>query len=194
MRPRLHDIALAALGAAALWLLLPGPIIGRPGGPDIPARILGWGALLQADKACYQVGETARVTHAVYNYTDTDKMVFVGIFGPNGCSYTIEIRDELGQTVWQPGGLDGGFYIPPRCARAPSAPVTIPACGGRIGNRESVQLVYQNGLGIGTLGAPLPPGFYDIVFTAGYSGPHADNTTFGRGFAPSASVPIQILP
>lgn len=186
-------VGLVLMVGTTLFLSLRGDGI-RAGGRSIPARLLNWGVLLQTDKACYQVGEIAEVIHVLYNYTEADKMVFVGKFGGNGCSYRIEIRDEAGQLVWQPAGIAGGAFIPPRCSGAPSAPVSVPACGGRLGSAEPVSLVYQNPNGIGTLGAPLPPGFYNVIFTANFAGPHRDGTTLGRGFNPTASVPIQILP
>ncbi len=186
MRKLLHALVFVALGSWVTLTSVQSNLFVNAGGPSIPAQILRWGVLLQTDEACYQVGQTARVIHALYNYTEQDKMVFVNTFGPNGCSFRVEIRDEMGQIVWEP--------VAPFCSRIPSAPVTVAGCGGRTGSAFRAQLVYRNNQGVGIPGANLPPGFYNVIFTANFAGPHAGASTYGRGFAPTASVPIQILP
>ena len=153
---------------------------------DIPTGKLKWGVLLQSDEAFYEVGESARVLHAVYNFTDVDVIAYVWRFGPNGCSYRITVENAEDQVVWEP-------YIVP-CPANPSAPVTLHAGGGRLAAADSIPLVYHNSEGIGIEGDPLPPGFYTIGLEVRFDAPHADSGTYGGGLVHSASVPVQIVP
>jgi len=185
MIPRTRVSARYLLVAAALVLLATFAWSSSSARTDLTSK-LRWGVLLQTDKAFYSAGETAKVHHAVYNFTPTDVIVFVGTFGGNGCSFLVTLRDSQGQVVWEP--------IAPMCLAMPSGPVTLAAGGGRLAGVESVPLVYQNNGGVGTPGAPLPPGFYTFDFRALFDGPHRDSSTYGAGMSHAASVPIQILP
>lgn len=159
----------------------------------IPSSLLRWGVILQSDEAFYQAGSTARVTSGIYNLTDQDLEMFFSKFGGNGCSYTMDIVDSQGRVVWQAGQIIGGNYIPPMCPGVPSMPVLIARNGGRTVTTENVQLIFQNPNGIGTLGSPLPAGFYRFRFQAGYTGPLRVGQN-PAGFAPTATLPFQIEP
>ena len=71
MRKRFVLLSLALVAVSSLVVRL-----SADPGPCIPIRFFKWGLMLQSDKAFYAVGDTARVDHGVYNFTNTDLDLF----------------------------------------------------------------------------------------------------------------------
>jgi len=157
-----------------------------------PLDKLKWGVLLQTQSPFYSVGDTATALYALYNRSAEDAYGWSSQGGGNGCEYAFTIVNQNGEVVWEPGSIVGGQFFPPICTDA-IVPKDLPA-GSKINNSLQIPLVYQNGGGIGTLGDPLPAGFYSVRVEVEFHGPHRVQGTIELGLSHSASVPIQIEP
>lgn len=150
-----------------------------------------WGVTLETDRPFYRVGDAADVLYTVSNSSGRDAAGWTLVRGGNGCMYRITIVDPMGQTVWQPGSIINGQFIGPGCLFAQTA-VELPDRTWVQGG-VPVPLIYQNPGGIGVLGQPLPPDYYQVCIRVYFSGPNEQPFVL-PGLDFTACVPIRIDP
>ena len=173
---------LLSLTLGALALLPQAPLTSRAG----PAHAAGWSVQLRTDRPFYTAGDSARASFRLDNLTAENTFGLVPKSWTNGCAFSLTVLDAQGQTVWQPFTpcfFGMGF-------------VSLDS-GELLRGGDEIPLVYQNNAGIGTAGAPLPPGPYRVCLSVSFSGPTRDAVTpvggpGGLGY--SACVPIRIEP
>src|SRR5262245_2040209 len=144
--------------------------------------IVPWGVTLQTDRIYYEVGDTLDARAVIANYTGQATWGWCLVRGGMGCEYSFWIHDVvLDQAVWTPGS---------GCMFAETHTLYAPGSTRRIA--YPIPLVYQNPAGIGTPGASLPPGAYELHVRVVFHGPnrHTDAECPGGNF--SAVVPFQI--
>ena len=152
------------------------------GQPDVRDK-LRWGVALQTERPFYTGGEMMRATLGAFNFSNEDAHGWIGSSDANGCAYRMTIENDRGEIVWEPWG---------RICGTPVLFRSLPSNGGRIARSVRVPLVYDNDNGVGTQGAPLPPGFYKVTFSMQFHGPGRVPGDTPLGLDYSASVPIQI--
>lgn len=150
-----------------------------------------WGITLEANHPFYRAGGTALATARLVNLSGEDAYGWALSFGGNGCQYQFTVRDGGGNVVWQPGSIVGGQFSGPGCFFAQRF-VFLPN-KTTLEYNASIPLIYQNASGFGVLGAPLPPGWYQLCVDVQFSGPQS-SPAFLPGQNWSACVPIQIEP
>jgi len=183
----LFPALLVALGGLSTRLD-PAPSPAAPLGADN-----GWSIRLDAGKPYFAPGETLRGFFELYNGSSQDAHGFVPVKGGNGCDYRITLRDASGALVWEPGSLVGGQYQGPGCLFG--AQLIALYAGGTSHRRQfAFPLVYQNGAGVGTLGAPLPPDTYLLRADVYFAGPNHAPGSAASGFSFAAEVPLRIEP
>lgn len=162
---------------------------GSPAAPEFATP--GWNLTVQTSKPFYRVGGGARVRATSGNFTDQEARIAYNTTGGNGCRIVVRIVAQNGDVVYAPGSIVNGQYQGPGCFFGGRVVTLGP--GATEGNETQLPLIYQNPLGIGQLGAPLPAGVYrfevDLLYVGPYRSPILQN---GGGF--SASVPFQIVP
>jgi hypothetical protein len=145
---------------------------------------LKWGMLLQTDRPFYSGGDTMKAVFGVYNFSAEHAYGWSPTPDGNGygCAYAFTIENHLGEIVWEPYDVVCPAVIVYR---------DLPY-GGRIRNSAQIPLIYDNDNGVGTIGDPLPPGFYKVNLSFKFNGPSRVQGDFPLGPGFSASVPIQI--
>ena len=160
-------------------------------GPQMPAG--SWGVTVRMDEVFYKVGSEAWTSWELFNGTGQDAFGFSPVRGGNGCEFAVQVRDLIGNVLWQPGSIVGGQFVGPGCLFG-SLDVLLPS-GSAITQRTKVPLIYQNAGGFGTLGAPLPPGAYVLWVAVTFMGPnHSQGLPPGPAGSYSVQVPFKIEP
>ena len=151
----------------------------------------GWGMIATTDKPYYQSGETMYARSVLFNATRHPTHSTTPSEGGNGCEYVFRLLDASGDIVWEPGSIVNGNFQSHGCSFGSTRKSVGPR--GTYRDTEDIALIYKNRGGVGTLGDPLPAGFYELEILAYFGGPHRKQPTPivpTRSF--TASVPFQI--
>ncbi len=186
LRTSLFFLAPAMLGLAALVARAQAPFQSARLPAVVPVR---WALALDTDRPFYAVGDTLQARCTLANWSAADAASWSLAQG-NGCNARFELLDAAGQTVWEPGSIVGGTFSGPGCFFAQR--VHLLAAGSDQVFGAAIPLVFQNGAGVGTLGAPLPAGLYHLAVSVNRFGPERPPSSFGPGLTYEARVPIAI--
>ncbi len=186
LRTSLFFLAPAVLGLAALAARAQAPFQSARLPAVVPVR---WAIALDADRPFYAVGDTLRARCTLANWSTEDAANWSLVQG-NGCNVRLELLDAAGQTVWEPGSIVGGTFSAPGCLFGQRAHLLAAGSDQVFG--ATIPLIFQNGAGVGTLGAPLPAGLYQLAVTVNRFGPERPPSFFGPGLIYEARVPIAI--
>jgi hypothetical protein len=161
-----------ALGAAAMVSI--GSFSTVAGAAGARCR-LAYGFVAQCDRPFYAVGDTARVTLALFNFSAQDAFGFSSQGGGFGCEYSVEVLDAAGTVVFAPavGCTDAIVEKPLLAGTTIRANVSLPLADDA--------------------SRPLPPGAYRFRVKAEFHGPNRAAGDFdGMGGSPEAVVPFRI--